>query len=185
MVRAIMDGTKTQTRRVIKNDRLNDNWVFSSFLEDGTAAFARMWRGHHVETIHVKPKYKKGDIIWVRETFQLVPFTHPHKYHGYAYRADWVGRDVEWRWKPSIFMPKDACRNFLKCTKVRVERLQDISEKDAQAEGAMDMNSGVRGETDYRSGFENIWEAINGRDSWDDNPFVFIYEFYLTEKPTQ
>lgn len=99
-------------------------------------------------------------------------------------------------WKPSIFMPKEACRLFLECTNVRVERLQDITEADAIAEGVIQHSDyGSTGyvlytdpeasftDIDAIHSFESLWEVINGRESWESNPWVWVYDFKRVEKP--
>src|SRR5690606_25026856 len=86
-------------------------------------------------------KYKIGDVLWVRETWQKTTFLHPlYDEYGHIYKASengrkWAESDEGWIWKPSIFMPKEACRLFLKVTNVRAERLQDITDADIVDEG--------------------------------------------------
>ena len=172
MVLAIMDGRKTQTRRVMKDPRIADK-LPEKFLKD------------------LCPYGKVGDRLWVRETWQhtecLGTHTSDEELYGYVYRADgqpW-GDYEGWRWKPSIFMPKVACRIFLEITDVRVEKLRDISQEDAMAEG---VDKGYVGPIEekayytYRMGFFNIWEDINGVESLDSNPWVWVVEFKLIEK---
>ena len=119
---------------------------------------------------------------------------------GYFYKADGmfpIGFVTgEYKWKPSIFMPKEACRLFLRITKIKAERLQDISPEDAKKEGvpkAIYHMGTQRFETvyedhvfykngTYKSGFENIWININGKNSWEENPTVWIIEFEKIEK---
>lgn len=102
-------------------------------------------------------------------------------------------------WEPSIFMPKWACRIFLEVTNVRVERLQDISEDDCIAEGVRywadeddtdlldaifkNYETGERNLVSGYSSFRTLWISINGEDSWDNNPWVWVYDFKKTEKP--
>jgi hypothetical protein len=101
------------------------------------------------------------------------------------------------KWKPSIFMPKKKCRIFLEITDVRVERLQDISEEDAIAEGIKKtwinddikqcrfknyINDG-KGSKSPIDSFNSLWVSINGKDSWKANPWVWVYEFKVVEKP--
>jgi hypothetical protein len=111
-------------------------------------------------------------------------------------------------WKPSIFMPREACRLFLECTNVRIERLQDISENDAIAEGIEFNTQSIADTGDYISyprnylettksadgwpyfkeeefvkSFQSLWQSINGKESWNDNPFVFVYDFKQVERP--
>ena len=100
------------------------------------------------------------------------------------------GNPTDEPWKSSIFMPKDACRIFLKITKIRIERLQNISETDAVAEGIIMNNIPHEGwywmENIYSTdcpiiAYEKLWKKINGEKSWDENPWVFVYEFERTD----
>ena len=136
MVRAILDGKKTMTRRAYK-PRF-DSW-------------------------------QVGDRLWVRETYSIV-----QRDNGYniAYRAD--GEEYGEQWKPSIFMPRKYSRILLEITDLKRERLQDISEADAKREG-------VEPEISYQNGFRSIWEQINGRASWKQNPEVVAIGFKVLE----
>ena len=138
------------------------------------------------------PYGQPGDRLWVRETFQR--FTDDGEI---LYKADPAGfeamnelkRDecLEARWRPSIHMPRWASRILLEITAVRVERLQDISEADARAEGVTDggcLNCGepepcacAQPAPDARDSFCRLWQSINGPGSWADNPWVWIVEF--------
>lgn len=147
MVQAILQDRKTQTRREIKKKYSNTDHVFKTD-KYGTRLIERQndvpkpIKNPDSSTTRkvtlfaeVKPKYQIGDILWVRETFKKQnPFGKPT----YQYKADWDSYEtgVELSgWKPSIHMPRKAARIFLKVTNVRIERLQDISEADAIAEG--------------------------------------------------
>ncbi|HRO75607.1 MAG TPA: hypothetical protein PLP27_05625 [Crocinitomicaceae bacterium] len=176
MVQAILEGRKTQTRRIIKPQPIK------RFAQDGFSFYHIPNVGAIDETLkhNKKAKYVVGDSLWVRETWCNLEESNPPKVE-YAYKADDYTHQP--KWKPSIFMPKEACRLFLKVTNVRVEKLQDISEEDAKSEGAFDMNCGVNGKTLYKSGFQSLWESINGKESWKSNPYVWVYEFKLTKKP--
>ena len=116
---------------------------------------------------------------------------------GYIYKAsengeDWESNSEDWKWKPSIFMPKEACRLFLEVTDIRVERLQDISEEDAISEGIERLKPD--GDLSYKSyavdydacvfpivSYQTLWQKINGKESWDENPFVWVIEFKKLE----
>jgi uncharacterized protein YhfF len=94
---------------------------------------------------------------------------------------DWIEYAKEkygYKWKPSIHMPKDAARIWLRIKDVRVERLQDISDEDIRAEGAAEF-----GCTTHRLNWQTLWESVNGSNSWKDNPFVWVIEFERIEKP--
>ena len=153
MVRAILDGRKTQTRRDIKEK-----------LMCGEDA--------HVNNCQYG---KPGDRLWVRETFC---------YHDdlarYLYKADGV---TGVKWKPSIFMPRIASRIMLEITGIRVERLQDISEEDAIAEGVDGENEAAKIGAEWyekpKRAYRRLWKSINGTGSWDLNPFVWVIEFMV------
>lgn len=159
MVRAILANTKTQTRRVARVNPMHQGMA----LEPGEMA--------HGIPLKTCPYGQPGDRLWVRETW--APLTV-----GYAYRADpvWNGPPAD-RWRPSIHMPRAASRITLEVTGVRVEKLQDISEADAQAEGAARHISPAAFLTGHRQGYRLLWESINGPDSWAANPWVWVIEF--------
>lgn len=184
MVKAILEGRKTVTRRVIKPRYRDDEhgWTvcinsYTHLVED--VAYTD---GEGACTRSIKPPYGVGDILYVRETWIESSF-------GYAYRAsdcstieDWAGEEI--KWKPSIFMPKEAARIFLRVTDVRVERLQDITPKQAG-------NEGVLWETDNsgqfrRWQFHRLWDStIKKKDldeyGWSANPWVWVIEFKRIE----
>ena len=187
MVQALLRGTKTQTRRVVKAGfdlektslaGLTNDQAY--FVEDNN----KMWLGTKIPNAI-------GDIIWVRETYfdtSIVPKAELFKGVGkYVYKADnaFIGCN---NWRPSLFMPKEACRLWLKVTDVRVERLTDISEADAEKEGVLcEGEGGFARYLNYEAGqyemlypsggFRTLWQSINGDGSWFDNPFVWVYEF--------
>lgn len=192
MVTAILEGRKTQTRRIIKNKYSNADITFFENKygkrlvyqqndapgpvknPDGTTKYTLM----AVE--EVKKPYEVGDILYVRETWQ--EWTG-----GYAYKVggDYPQSNIG-KWKPSIHMPKDAARIFLKITDVRAERLQDISEEDAKLEGAtkatFDFYFGKfshGADTDnYKDGFHELWNMCYAwPKSWPNNPWVWVVEF--------
>lgn len=178
MVQAILAGRKTQTRRtkglkVVNNNP--DSHLFNSFsIDNENANFKKlegMWQG-------VDVPYKTGDVLWVRESFAKVEFKDQPTL--YLYKANPEHQSM--KWKPSIHMPKEACRLFLKVTNVRTERLQDITEMDAIFEGCMQYEK----DTDWMTalyGFELLWKKINGESSWKSNPWVWVIEFERIEKP--
>jgi hypothetical protein len=165
MVQAILEGRKTQTRRVIqpqpkvinKHDFKWKNLCYSGMTEI------------HGGTFRLQNPYGwPGDLLWVRETFQIIP---PNSIF---YKADKENK-VKKGWKPSIHMPKEAARIWLQIKDVRVERLQQISYADAKAEGV-----------EYPHNFYDLWLKINGPLSWDANPWVWVVEFEVvstTGKP--
>ena len=189
MVRAILDGSKTQTRRVVKAPR---------GLIDGcwTVCEAEAW-------LPSCPYGQPGDRLWVRETFAIVPRTayarsdgvqqtlRPDDDHDAAiYRAGWDRSNGGFRWRPPIHMPRWASRILLEITAVRVERLQGISRDDAQAEGiaySERFEGYCIGEAEHfnchspRQSFFSLWEAINGAGSVSANPWVWVIEFKRVE----
>ena len=169
MVRAILEGRKTQTRRVAKPVKHPD---FGNLYTPGALA---------IEPQHVIdracPYGQPGDRIYVRETFG---------YGGDAYtpdiyfRASQQDAPIQGCWHPAIHMRKADARIWLEITSVRVERLQDISEADAKAEGAPLKNSPAAHLTSYRRGFQELWESTGG--DWEANPWVWVIDFKRIEK---
>jgi hypothetical protein len=177
-IRAILDGHKTQTRRVIK-PQPPEGYVFQSV---GThAAFANPERpkAHQNEWVLVRSPY--GGVaenrLWVRETWRPCYCQKCQRneipVHEIEYRAD--GDDPH-GWKPSIHMPRWASRITLRITAVRVERLQDIKTEDIKAEG-VNFAEGMTLLNQRR--FEDTWNLINGKRgyTWDSNPWVWVIEF--------
>jgi hypothetical protein len=188
MVQAILEGRKTQTRRVVKTiDARGFRTNYAPF-ED---FYGRVFKC---------PYGQPGDVLWVRETWAPA-------LNDFAYKADY-SEDVinepqnKGLWKPSIHMPREAARLFLRIKSVRVKRLQDISEDDACEEGievktmpnadAGDYNCYPRNymisekdadgwpyfnEEQYIESFRTLWQSINGPESWDANPWVWVVEF--------
>ena len=204
MVQAILDGRKTQTRRVIPFSLMQNADTCKS---DSSYVYVEDKYGDNHHVTHYAP-YKKGDILWVRETFCLGKYESVYIGEGcveptaiFQYESD---NDVIYyadainicdfsrldkedlpKWKPSIHMPKEYARIFLKVTDVRVKRLQDIRLKHIICEGFIPAYR-TQGE-DRDSGFEwwiDLWNSTS-KDGykWDDNPYVFVYEFERVEKP--
>lgn len=182
MVKAILDGRKTVTRRVVKfRDGKNPNWT--GYVKDGLT----LYNGRN-EPCNTPAPFKVNDILYVRETWCSA-------YDGekYFYLADKVTVREQKRlldydnvkWRPSIHMPKEAARIFLKVTGVRVERLCEITEEQAQAEGC---NSGLlTGPCTARGQFEYLWNSTIKKDQlqyygWDANPYVWVIEFEVIDK---
>jgi hypothetical protein len=199
MVQAILEGRKKLTRRTQGLEIINknpDDWFLDGLKILGRFIFHNL---KSKEEIQIKPKFEIGDILWVRETWQTT-WNENKKSWDTIYKADggyWIDDDGIMKWKPSIFMPKKKCRIFLEITDVRVERLQDISEEDAIAEGIKKtwinddikqcrfknyINDG-KGSKSPIDSFNSLWVSINGKDSWKANPWVWVYEFKVVEKP--
>ncbi len=219
MVQAILEGRKTQTRRVIKPQPVvgEDKWEWG-----GTRPKALRKTGA-ITTYGIGvlpsddgsmfqyscPYGKPGDLLWVRETHAWVMYDHAHDLlegardrNRYVYKASmhegWMEYAKEkygYKWKPSIHMPEEAARIWLKVVDVRVELLKDISEDDAIAEGVEKIAD--YGTTSYRLytkpdsaysdidavwSFTSLWESIHGKDSWKSNPWVWVIEFEVVSK---
>lgn len=168
MVRAILEGRKTNTRRVVK---LN--------YAGRIARSGKQWHVDDPAAALGCPYGQSGDLLWVRETWGL-PWHHAQR--PYFYRAtdeDAVGWHPDFDgWKPSIHMPRSASRISLEVAGVRVERVQDISAEDAWAEGiphSPDVNP--------LHEFEELWDSINAKRGfgWDANPLVWVVEFRKAE----
>ena len=197
MVRAILDGRKTQTRRVCKPQ--------PEFSHLGICGDVWKWGGSEGElsllTLHMEyhsPYGVPGDRLWVRETFR--PTELESGLDGIQYQADDSFHEIEntieaadkWlecyggsdRWRPSIHMPRWACRLVLEVTEVRVERLQDISCEDAYAEGVPDDQMPIDvSEMPYppspiQGAFAALWNQINNKEHpWSSNPWVWVVSF--------
>lgn len=184
MVRAILDGRKTQTRRIIK---AGPHTIVGSNVyidhDDKARPSVVTERGGHI----LSP-YQVGDILYVRETWCNVNKPgHEPEYYYFADTLDSGCEDYiasEWKWRPSIHMPKKAARIFLRVTNVKANRLTEMTEKDAKAEGARVATnmSGIM----YRLDFIKIWESTLkpsdfDRYKWDANPWVWVIEFEVAE----
>lgn len=206
MVKAILEGKKTQTRRVLKMPHHSDVDLYA--LQE-----------HSKDYIYSQCPYgKPGDLLWVRESTCQVMRDHAHDLLQGArnqsltiyktdFHPDWMEYAREkygYKWKPSILMPKYAARIWLRVEDVRVERLQDITEIDAKSEGIEFEFIELFQEVRYRcytsknehphryfpkhwvgawreakSSFKSLWESINGLKSWDQNPWVWVVSFQV------
>lgn len=196
MVKAILDGRKTCTRRVIKdavkeNQEINKNGKGEFELYDITP------RCGIPKGKLYKPPYQPGDILYVRETW-----SEGYEEGTYIYKADdKLANLPEFKnsskliYHPSIHMPKEAARIWLKVTDVRVERLQEITEAEAILEGAIDNRAFIHSpdnEYDHihtaREHFIDIWNSTIEKSDfdtygWDENPYVWVIEFEWCESP--
>lgn len=181
MVKAILDNRKTQTRRVVKPQPGSDKERAHNF-DNGAWGFFQRGFSDGVWALEGKgwfcPYGKPGDRLWVREAFCFGDDFNGHE--AIYFRADNPGG--EYVWKPSIFMSRSLSRITLEITGVRVERMQEISESDAQAEG-INLNGfrsgfdGIAGR-EHRIEFARLWDSINGKKHpWASNPFVWVIEF--------
>lgn len=191
MVKAILEGRKTVTRRVIKPQIPNFAEV-KLFGEKPTPFY--IFDGNQTE---LKPKYCIGDILYVRETWKKYDKMigtgsecHLESFIGYKANDNTKvpSEFFESNWRPSIHMPKEAARIFLKVTNVRVERLQDITEEEAMQEGIIPNIDSFSNKLDKTSIelFSDLWNStIKKQDldeyGWEANPYVWVIEFEKVE----
>lgn len=184
MVRALLAGTKTQTRRGLK---VQPPAIVSSIYRPFVAE-PNNWHGYGNDAIHWYgrcPYGAPGDRLWVREAW-----ARDDEDGALMFRADiginadadaWEQGRIDgvprYRWRPSIHMPRAASRITLEITGVRVERLQDISESDAVAEGVYD-SLHIPGGRFANENYAHLWDTINGDGSWDANQWVWVVEFH-------
>lgn len=194
MVRAILEGRKSCTRRICKdaNECTVPDMEFYNADKRTYAVhnFADKEQMEQLSTAERTCPICTGDILYVRETWKKAP-------NGYYYYEDWQRNDIAdvTKWKPSIHMPKEAARIWLKVTDVRVERLQEMTLKDFKAEGIYDeYKTYSETYTDhlrqmaYPKVFARLWNSTIkksdlDRYGWNANPYVFVIEFERCEKP--
>lgn len=197
MVRAITENRKSMTRRTLGLDKINQDpgaWYFQSLVLHATGRYTFAPTGNYnpaeSDIIQVKCPYgKPGDILWVREAWQKRSENAiKHGFEKYCHMAGWNGC-TEAGWRPSIHMPKEAARFFLQVEEIRLERLQDITEEDAENEGSslvFTSTNGINDITGYKSsfidGFKLIWISINGEQNWNHNPWVWVISFITISK---
>ncbi|HAH3133304.1 hypothetical protein GKF31_23725 [Escherichia coli] len=186
MVRAILEGRKTQTRRPVKNVRADNCLVIRKPTKKRNGVYT-----HVMDALEhgLCPFGNVGDRIWVRETFNAFWLDNDviqEIKDGVSlaselcdYKADYSDSSKPAEgWTPSIHMPRWASRILLEITDVRVERLHDMSEADAKAEGASPVTYKITPtEAVYRVGFGDIWRGIYGQENWLSNPWVWVIEF--------
>ena len=211
MVQAILEGRKTVTRRVVKyysrtptkdgkdkfykiNENLNGtnpNRLYAGFYNNNDIFYIDGEK--HIDALYYPLYFKVGDILYVRETWAKIDDL---PYDNYVYRTDYGTTEDDsfppsmYKWKPSIHMPKEAARIFLKVTDVRVERLQEITPKDAWEEGCRIGNSFPweihipELQQQCRDiFFKSLWDGLNAKRGygWDTNPWVWVIEFERVE----
>lgn len=208
MARAILDGKKTQTRRVIKPltliENIQDIWNIGRYKNKRNEKCQIVMGEHYTFGYSTKissgtfrcdipMKYVEGDICYVKETWGIgIQATG-----GIIYKTDYI--DVPRykvplaegeKWKSSRFMPKSVARTFIRIAKVRAEQLQDISHDDVLAEGIRSTvkypvekvgRQTIFDIVDCKNQFEDLWERVNGLGAWESNPWVFVYEFERVE----
>ena len=205
-VQSIQADLKNMTRRIVKPQPIAEKFSAIIGGYDNIPLMARFWTKREPNNPlieDIKIKYQVGNVLWVRETWK---FNELDK-KGFRYKADYFKPELNIvKWKPSIFMPKSAARIFLEITDLRVERLEDITKEDAIAEGIetwVEDWCKVRRYRDYVSGggfwendhekvaglrdkngvhpaiasYRSLWAKINGFDSLNSNPWVFVITF--------
>ena len=177
MVRAIMDGRKNVTRRIIKPQPKSEvvfhlgNWQETQMCANGLRVLT--------------PPFTVGDVLYVRETWGQTADLPGISEEATVYAADFSDREMahlkdrHFRWRPSIHMPKDKARLFLRVTEVRTEQLQDVTCKDARAEGV-----------EHATDFPKLWDSTIPREQrieygWMANPWVWVVRFEVCEKPEE
>ena len=216
MVRAILDGRKTVTRRLVKpqpksklcytfagsdcgtwgypSKTAHESWGEEYRLPDNITKedFWKRWN----------PPYHTDDVLYVRETWSpIYPDKESNEVCGYIYKEDSLeeydnrypdGEDYQWggKWRPSIHMPKEAARIWLKVTDVRVERLQEITEEQIGREGVEVEYPHVLNGEEKRYAFSTLWNSTVkksdlDRYGWNANPWVWVIEFERCEKPEE
>lgn len=202
MVQALLDGRKTMTRRTLGLKQVNESPDDYILLPEHKYTWVFVFKNKTSDEVgHFCSVYEKGQVIWACE-----PFCEPVLFDGsekdYYYKADYPdgidahpdSKYVTGKWTPCIHMPKAAARIWLEVTNVRCERLLDISESDAIAEGIKVIEPG-EAYFDYefdgknghcataRGSFFSLWISLKGKESFTNNPWVFVYEFKRIEKP--
>lgn len=194
MVRAILEGRKSCTRRIVKPQQLIGmlpdkckNGAPEEFLKEKKLMFKPYCDMTDIELINTayKAPYQPGDILYVRETWKKAP-------NGYYYYEDWQKNDIAdiTKWHPSIHMPKEATRIWLKVTDVRVERLQEITIDGIRSEGLSSMAVHVGDMEIAVKEWELLWNSTIkksdlDRYGWNANPWVWVIEFEQCEKPKE
>ena len=203
MVKAILEGRKTQTRRIIKPQPPNDKYQLITLI-DTTDSEERKHRGKNQwaiidglnivadQKIYFKSRYQVGDRLWVRETFCYGNVSGAENGEGnpdilfisqckgesdIIFKEEALRENIDIEevvWRPSIHMPKWAARIWLEVTGVKVERVQDISIKDAFAEGVSTQQA-----SHAQPFFQSLWDSLNAKRgySWKSNPWVWVIEF--------
>ncbi|EEE3543001.1 hypothetical protein C3A78_14215 [Salmonella enterica subsp. enterica serovar Poona] len=203
MVRAILEGRKTQTRRIMKVQPGTPEFGLRRIIESSKANENGMYFWSQYDACGIKARSKPflfpygevGDRIWVRETFRV--HSRATDVATLVYRASvrnsWTEQThrvpvavcnkpaTPEKWTPSIHMPRWASRILLEITDVRVERLRDLSEEDAKSEGITPSAGGVLPGWGYRINFRDLWMDIYGTDNWEANPWVWVIEFKRVE----
>lgn len=183
MVKAILDGRKTQIRRVVPLK--NNDLIFTGFVVSSTAknreGYCAFGKNKERDLEFIKPKYKAGDILYVKE--KCVD-EYPN---GFCFKEDYEKEEWNDKYLIKQYCNKLNARIFLKVTNVRVERLQDIKYSDIEKEGVgfndFLVREGVSINIQLQRNWINLWNStIKDGYRWEDNPYVFVYEFERIKK---
>jgi hypothetical protein len=185
MVRALLDGRKTQTRRVAKiHWKPGANPRFTGWRAERSVGGAWNIVGGMGIGATINPDYAPGDRLWVREAWTHESADAEEGFYRPDYKATANGQPTDGRWRPSIHMPRWASRLTLVVTDVRVQRLREISEADASAEGVMPDGyggwRGHKGTIGYPKtvwAFHHLWNSLHGPAAWYANPWVAALTF--------
>ena len=186
MVLAILDGRKSCTRRIIKpqwEECPHCKYVHKEYIYGKLAKNVYCAKCGYPLLPERRAPYQPGDILYVRETWKKAP-------NGYYYYEDWQRNDIAdvTKWKPSIHMPKEAARIWLKVTDVRVERLQEITSEQISREGVEVEYPHVLNGEEKRYAFSTLWNSTIkksdlDRYGWNASPWVWVIEFERCERP--
>jgi len=206
MIKAIVKGRKTVTRRRIDIDPLG--WELSGFNEGGLLDFGvvHFWRKDYTsQGLTVKPKYKVGEVVYIKEVWHFLnvnyesPMSAEHFGKGNDFAIEYTDGELRW-WKDNggeynypinekqrspLFMPEKFARYFIKIAEVSAEQLQEITPNDCIAEGIFKNYTDTMGEHSKSINmlideYLNLWDSINKDYPFESNPYVFRYEFGLT-----
>lgn len=207
----VVKGEKTQTRRMINPEPIIKNdWFIDEIEGWKQAPFAVVLKLRNREQYEImqflNPKYKVGEIVYLKEPYILYQEEYQESKSSqsgiqYAYKfgnhlsIDEITGKSDSKWKNKLFMPESAARYFIEITAVRAERLQDISEDDCIKEGIDSFFNPLFSETRYKdylnpnsecrspqSSYASLINKINGKGTWEKNPFVWVYDFRLTTR---
>jgi hypothetical protein len=186
MITAILEGRKSQTRRVATDLVVDD--------DNGHVFYRNIAIDIHtwINNILDFAPYKIGEVVYAKETWGFNP-DYPNIYSHVCYKLNKEHEHDEIKWKSPMFMPEKAARIYLRIIDVSVERLDAIGNENAIEEGIEIVKSNGKSYfKDYSTmvsavssaiySFRTLWEKINGLGSWDKNPYVFAYEFEQVEK---
>lgn len=186
MVKEILGDRKTKTRRLVKEDK-RGQWVAVNNARNHEYGASVPCYLHREVSVDDKsrnimyPKYDVGDILWVRETWSKDENGEYVYCTNYGTTEDDSFPPSMFKWRPSIHMPREAARIFLKVTDVRVERLQEITEEGAIKEGVKAYGPNNCSGTSARIAFAQLWDSIYK--NWSENPWVWVIEFNKEERP--